>query len=94
MKKDKIIWKSLMMVSQIGISMLTPIFICVFIGLKLDSWLSTGYWFIIFLILGILSAFRSAYVLLKRFYARDLEREKREQQYFDDLIRERDKKND
>lgn len=93
-EKDRIIWKSLMMVTQVGISMLAPIFLCVVIGIKLDQWLSTGHWFIVFLILGVLSAFRSAYTLLKRFYAKDLEREKKEQQYFDDLTRERKNKND
>lgn len=79
-----------MMITQIGISMLTPIFMCVFIGLKLDQWLSTKYWFMIFLVLGILAAFRSVYVLTKKFYSKDLDREIKEQEYFDNLKRERE----
>ncbi len=81
-----------MMITQIGLSMITPIFICVFIGLKLDEWFSTQYWFIILLFLGVLSAFRSVYGLTKRFYSKDLKREIEEQKYFDDLKKERNEK--
>ena len=81
-----------MMITQIGLSMLTPIFICVFIGLKLDQWFSTQYWFIILLFFGILAAFRSVYMLTKRFYSKDLDREIKEQKYFDDLKKERNEK--
>lgn len=95
LKNDRTVWKSLMMISQIGISMLTPIFLCVFIGLKLDQWLSTNYWFIIMVILGVLSSFRSVYLLTRRFYSKELNRELDEQKYFEGLKKNRkDKKED
>ena len=81
-----------MMITQIGLSMITPILICVFIGVKLDQWFSTQYWFIILLFLGVLSAFRCAYELTKRFYSKDLKREIEEQKYFDNLKKGRNEK--
>lgn len=90
LKNNRIIWKSLMMITQIGLSMLTPIFMCVWIGVKLDQWFSTQYWFIILLFFGVLAAFRSVYLLTKKFYSKDLDREIKEQEYFDNLKRERE----
>lgn len=93
-KSDRTVMKSLMMITQIGISMLTPIFLSVFVGFKLDQWLSTSCWFIILLILGILAAFRNVYLLTRRFYSKELKHELERQKYFEDLkkIREENKK--
>lgn len=84
--------KALTMVTQIGISMLVSVLGSGFIGLKLDQWLSTDCFFVIFLIMGILAAFRSLYFLTKQFYARNLEKEQKEQEYFNQLDRERERK--
>lgn len=84
-QEDKKIWRAILMVSQIGISMMTPIFLSAFIGYWLDKWLNTQYWFIIFVLLGVCAAFRSVYVLTKSFYAKDLREEEAKQKYFDDL---------
>ena len=83
--------KGLSMVLQIGISMMVPIALCLFIGYKLDKWLDTSYLIIIFLFLGIAAGIRSVYAITKNFYAKDLEREKESQRYFDDLYAEREK---
>ena len=91
-KEDKKVLKALSMVSQVGLTMATPIFISGFIGLKLDEWFSTGFWFIVFLIMGVLAAFRSLYYLTKQFYSKDLEKEKAEWEYFEEMKREREKK--
>ena len=64
MKWDKEIWKNLAMVTQIGISMLAPVVLCVFIGYQLDErygWVTT----IPLLILGILAGVRNTYKLLE-----------------------------
>ena len=66
MKKDRI--KALLMISQIGISMIVPIFLAAFIGNWLDAKFGTGFFFLIFLLLGILAAFRNIYKLTKTFY--------------------------
>lgn len=75
------------MVSQIGISMLVPIFLSIWIGSFLDERFGTEYWFLIFLALGIAASFRNVYKLTKPFYAADLKREQKEQAYWDDLHR-------
>lgn len=84
-KSDKTILHALTMISQVGISMLVPIFLCLYIGIKLDGWFNTGYLFIIFMLLGVLAAFRNVYLLLRKFYAKDLEREEAELRYFAEL---------
>lgn len=53
MKKDdkyKGTLKNLTLISQIGISMITPIFLGVFIGQVLDNWIGTESFFVITLI--------------------------------------------
>ena len=87
-KEDREVVKSFAMITQVGLSMLTPIFLCVFLGGYLDKSLHTSYWFIILLILGILAAFRNVYYLTRQFYKKDLEREQKEQEYFKKLQKE------
>ena len=62
-KKD--VYRNLAMITQLGISMLAPIILCVFIGYQLDArsgWSTT----LPLLILGILAGCRNCWVLLKR----------------------------
>lgn len=79
------------MILQIGISMMVPVGLCLFIGIKIDKWLSTNYFVLIFLFLGFAAGIRSIYTITKGFYARDLERENKEQQYYAQMYKERDK---
>ncbi|OOO00232.1 MAG: ATP synthase subunit [Epulopiscium sp. Nele67-Bin004] len=62
-KKKKNSWVSALgLVSQLGISMIVPIFLCFFVGKFLDS--VTGMsplWLIIFLLLGVGAAFRNMF---------------------------------
>lgn len=83
-KKSKIV-RSFMMVSQIGISMLVPIFLCLFFGMKLNDWFSSVYFVPVFLFLGIGAAFRNVYYLTKSFYAKDKKREDEELAYIENL---------
>lgn len=76
---------ALALILQIGISMLTPILLCIFIGRLLDKWLGTGFITAVFVILGIMAAFRSIFYLTKGFYAEDLKKEEAELKYFEDL---------
>lgn len=84
-KSDKVIWHSFMMVSQVGITMIVPIFLCVYLGMKLDGWFGTEYLFIIFVLIGVLAAFRNVYLLMRKFYAKDLAKEEAELRYFAEL---------
>lgn len=88
MKKDKNVAKGIAMITQIGITMITPILLCIFIGYQLDKHFSTKYWFIVFMVLGILAAFRNVYYITKQFYAKDKAREDAELKYFEDLKRQ------
>ena len=88
MKKNNDVIKGIMMITQIGLTMLVPIFLCVFIGYQLDRHFRTGFWFIIFLILGVMAAFRNVYVLTKGFYAKDKAEEDAELQYIENLKRQ------
>lgn len=64
MKYKRSVYKTLSLISQVGISMLTPIFLCVFLGVWLDGKFSTNL-FIPLLLLGIGGGFRSVYTITK-----------------------------
>lgn len=87
-KSNNDIVKALVMITQIGISIMVPIAFSLFIGYRLDRWLSTGYWIIIMIPVGILAAFKSIYQLTKDFYQKDLEKESKENQYMEELMKE------
>jgi len=84
MRNSKII-KALMLITQLGISMMVPIFLCVFAGGWIDKKLQSGWVFPVLLVLGIAAAFRNVYYLLKPFYANDKEREDAELAYIERL---------
>ncbi len=87
----KSVWKGLVMLTQIGISMMVPIFLCLFLGIKIDQWLNTNWLVLIFLGLGIGAAFRNVYHLTKTFYAKDKAKEDAQQQYYEQMKKEREK---
>lgn len=90
-KMGKSVWKGLVMLTQIGISMMVPIFLCLFLGIKIDQWLNTNWLVLIFLGLGIGAAFRNVYHLTKTFYAKDKAKEDAQQQYYEQMKKEREK---
>lgn len=58
---------ALALLNQVAISMLIPIFLCVFIGIFLDEKTKSGpLWLIVFIVLGVGAAFRNLfYIVLK-----------------------------
>ena len=69
-KRD--LFKTLGVVSSMGISFVLAIIIGVFIGLQLDKWLGTDPWFFfIFLLFGIIAGFRNLYIITKRVIKKD-----------------------
>ncbi len=84
-KSRSVVVKAFLMVTQIGISMLVPIALGAWIGYQLDQWLETGFLFLVFLLFGIMAAFRNVYRMLKPFFAADFEKEKKQQAYWDAL---------
>ena len=91
MKKNKGIMQGVILVSQLGISMLVPIFLCVYIGQKLDSWFVKNYFTIIFLVLGIAAAYRNVYYLTKSFYTKSKVEKDIESEYRKAAMNERKK---
>ena len=59
------------MLSQFGITMLVPIFLCFFAGRLLDKHFGTVWWTIILFFIGALAGFRNIYVLSKKFFKND-----------------------
>lgn len=59
--------KNLALISQLGLMMVIPIFLCVFFGIWLDDKVGTnGVFVIVFLIVGVLAAFRNMFVIVLR----------------------------
>ncbi|MBE5961082.1 MAG: hypothetical protein E7256_06790 [Lachnospiraceae bacterium] len=78
MKNKKSIFKGIAMITQIGISIMVPVFLCLFIGKWLDSLFHTSFITILFLFLGFAAAFRNVYLMTRTFYANDQKREHEE----------------
>lgn len=88
MKQNNKVIKALVLVTQLGISMMVPIFLCVFLGNFIDKKAGTSFFMPVFLLLGAAAAFRNVYYLLKPFYAKDKEREDAELAYIESLKEE------
>lgn len=69
MKSGKKVFQSLSVITQFGINMLVPIFMCSFLGIFIDKKCDTSYWTIILFFVGALAGFRSVYVLAKKIYS-------------------------
>ena len=66
MRKE--ILKALGLLTQIGISMLVPILISVFIGSLIDKFFGCSPVFlIIFIIMGVIASFRTLYMITKEY---------------------------
>jgi F0F1-type ATP synthase assembly protein I len=70
------VYQSLAVITQFGINMLVPIFLCSFGGLYIDRRLNTSYWFIILFFVGALAGFRNIYILAKKIYEGDKDGDK------------------
>lgn len=90
-KENRKLAKTLVLITQLGLNVLVTIFLCVWFGDFLDKRFGTGFWMIVFLLLGVLGAYRNAYMMTKSFYAKDKEREDKEAEYWEDFKREREK---
>jgi len=61
------LYRSLSFASSLGIAMVASILIGLYFGYHLDKWLETSPWFtLLFLLFGIISGFRSIFIMSKR----------------------------
>ncbi len=73
-KRKKAVYQALTTISQFGINMLVPIFLCFFLGLFLDRKMGTSCFMILFFFLGALAGFRNVFLLARRIYSGTEER--------------------
>ena len=69
--KNRKVIKSIVMVTQISISMMVPIFLCAALGVWLDRLFNTQVCFLVLVFIGIGASFRNLYILTKSFYSDD-----------------------
>lgn len=68
MKYHKTVYQSLTMITQFGITMLVPIFLCSFLGWYLDEKLQTSWLFVALFFIGALAGFRNIFILSKKIF--------------------------
>ena len=67
-KYDKSVYQSLALITQFGINMLVPVFLCSFVGIWLDEKFGTSFWMILLFFFFSLAGFRNIYIMAKRIY--------------------------
>lgn len=67
-KYDKEVYRSLTLITQFGINMLVPIFLCTFLGIFLDKKLGTNFLVIILFFIGAVAGARNIYIFAKNIY--------------------------
>ncbi len=75
MKYKKNVYQSLILITQFGINMLVPIFLCTFLGIFLDKVFNTTFIVIILFFLGAMAGFRNVYIFAKKVYEVPAERD-------------------
>lgn len=68
MKYNKNVYHALMMVSQFGINMLVPIFLCSIIGIFIDEKCGTDIWVVVLFFVGAAAGFRNVMKFAKKIY--------------------------
>ena len=63
MKKDRSGYRNLIMITQFGINMIVPIFVCSFVGMYMDRKLGTSFCMIVLFFVGAIAGFRNIYIL-------------------------------
>lgn len=67
-KYDKDVYRSMTLITQFGINMIVPIFLCTFIGIFIDKKLGTNFIVIILFFLGAAAGARNVYIFSKNLY--------------------------
>ena len=98
MRYRKNVYHALTMITQFGINMLVPIFLCSFIGIYIDRKCGTSFWMVLHIVVlvylipvllffvGALAGFRNVYIFAKKVFSVKSEKDT-------DLERERRKRN-
>lgn len=68
MKYHKTVYQALMMITQFGVNMLVPIFLCSFVGMFLDRKLGTNVWMVALFFVGALAGFTNVFRFARKIY--------------------------
>lgn len=68
MKYNRNVYQALTMITQYGINMLVPVFLCSFAGMFLDRKLDTSFWTIVLFFVGTLAGFTNIFRFARRIY--------------------------
>lgn len=68
MKYHKTVYQSFALITQFGITMVVPIFLCSFLGWYLDEKLQTSWLFVALFFIGALAGFRNVFFLSKKIF--------------------------
>lgn len=79
MKYHRKVYRSLAMITQFGINMLVPIFLCSFLGIFLDRKFGTQFCMIVLFFVGALAGGRNVYRMAKTIYEEKSEKDKGEE---------------
>lgn len=74
-KYKKSVYQSFALISQFGINMLVPIFLCSFGGWYLDKWFNTTFLFVVLFFVGALAGFRNIFIMARKIYEGDKKNE-------------------
>ena len=67
-KYNRSVYQALTMITQFGINMLVPIFLCSFAGMFLDRKFGTSFWMILLFFVGTLAGFTNVFRFARRIY--------------------------
>lgn len=67
-KRNRNTFRAFAMVTQFGINIIVPVFLCVAAGIKLDEVLGTSFIVIIMFFIGAAAGFRNIYIMSKDIY--------------------------
>ena len=76
MKYNRNVYHSLMMISQFGINMLVPIFLCSFIGIFIDKKCGTSFWVVVLFFIGAIAGFTNVFRYARKIYEKPAETRK------------------
>ena len=71
MKYDKSVYRSLALITQFGINMLVPIFLCTIAGVFIGKRFSMDWIVIPLFVIGALAGFRNVFIMAKKIYSRE-----------------------
>ncbi|MCI5741874.1 MAG: AtpZ/AtpI family protein [Lachnospiraceae bacterium] len=71
MKYKKSVYQSFVLITQFGINMIVPIFLCTALGVFLDKKLELSFLTIVLFFVGALAGFRNCYIMAKKIYESD-----------------------